>query len=145
MSKVVLFLCTGNYYRSRFAEIYFNFVAQREALPWRAVSRGLQVGRHGNKGPVSEYTQKRLGDLKIVCPTMEQMPNQCRPRDLEAASMVIALKEAEHRAMLASDFAGWEDRVTYWHVHDLDAATPDTALREIESLVENLVAELKAR
>jgi hypothetical protein len=30
-------------------------------------------------------------------------------------------------------------------VHDLDAATPDTALREIESLVENLVAELKAR
>jgi hypothetical protein len=36
--KNVLFLCTGNYYRSRFAEILFNSVAGRMGLPWSGVS-----------------------------------------------------------------------------------------------------------
>ena len=36
--KTVLFLCTGNYYRSRFAEILFNSVAGRMGLPWKASS-----------------------------------------------------------------------------------------------------------
>ena len=31
-SKTILFLCTGNYYRSRFAEILFNSVAGRMGL-----------------------------------------------------------------------------------------------------------------
>ena len=39
--KGVLFLCTGNYYRSRFAEILFNSVAGRMGLPWKAMSKGL--------------------------------------------------------------------------------------------------------
>src|SRR5438132_811728 len=34
--KTVLFLCTGNYYRSRFAEVLFNSVAGKMGLPWRA-------------------------------------------------------------------------------------------------------------
>ena len=38
--KFVLFLCTGNYYRSRFAESLFNSVAGKMGLPWRASSRG---------------------------------------------------------------------------------------------------------
>ena len=36
--KTVLFLCTGNYYRSRFAEILFNSVASKLGLPWQASS-----------------------------------------------------------------------------------------------------------
>jgi protein-tyrosine-phosphatase len=36
--KTVLFLCTGSYYRSRFAEIYFNSVALKIGLPWKATS-----------------------------------------------------------------------------------------------------------
>jgi len=38
--KKILFLCTGNYYRSRYAEEIFNHLAKREDLPWRAFSRG---------------------------------------------------------------------------------------------------------
>ena len=39
--KTVLFLCTGNHYRSRFAEILFDSVARKLGLPWRASSKGL--------------------------------------------------------------------------------------------------------
>jgi len=38
--RTVLFLCTGNYYRSRHAEAVFNHHAERLGLGWRAVSRG---------------------------------------------------------------------------------------------------------
>ena len=41
MSHKVLFLCTGNYYRSRFAEMLFNALASRKDLDWTADSRGL--------------------------------------------------------------------------------------------------------
>ena len=52
--RSVLFLCTGNYYRSRFAEIVFNSVAERMGLPWRASSRGLALGRGvNNVGPMA--------------------------------------------------------------------------------------------
>ena len=53
-SKVVLFLCTGNYYRSRFAEALFNSVAGKMGLPWRATSRGLALERGvHNVGPMA--------------------------------------------------------------------------------------------
>jgi protein-tyrosine phosphatase len=30
--KIMLFLCTGNYYRSRFAELLFNHLAKQRGL-----------------------------------------------------------------------------------------------------------------
>jgi hypothetical protein len=39
--KIMLFLCTGNYYRSRFAELLFNHLAKQRGLDWQATSRGL--------------------------------------------------------------------------------------------------------
>lgn len=140
----VLFLCTGNYYRSRFAEVYFNALARRSGLDWRAVSRGLKIGWPGNVGTVSPHTDARLKDLGIDCETLRQMPVECDELDLSAADLVIALKEDEHRPMLADRFAGWENRVTYWHVHDLDGAEPSVALMEIEELVTQLIEELRA-
>jgi hypothetical protein len=44
--------------------------------------------------------------------------------------------------MLDQCFAGWSDRVEYWDVHDVDGATPDVALKEIEELVGELVRTL---
>jgi protein-tyrosine phosphatase len=52
--NTVLFLCTGNYYRSRYAEILFNSVARKMSLPWRASSRGLALERGvNNVGPMA--------------------------------------------------------------------------------------------
>jgi protein-tyrosine phosphatase len=145
MSRIVLFLCTGNYYRSRFAEILFNARAAERSLDWRATSRGLRIGWPGNIGPISPHTEKRLAELKLDWSHARHMPLLCRECDLQSASLVIALKEAEHRAMLAERFGAWADRVSYWHVHDVDAAHPEEALAEIEALVEAMLKDLANR
>jgi protein-tyrosine phosphatase len=143
MMRTVLFLCTGNYYRSRFAEVLFCDLAARENLDWRATSRGLRIGWPGNLGAVSPHTENRLEKLGLDGTAFRHMPMQCRDCDLAGADRVVALKEAEHRPMLSKSFPAWVDRVTYWHVHDIDAAHPEDALDEIEQLVRQLVAELK--
>jgi protein-tyrosine phosphatase len=48
--QTVLFLCTGNYYRSRLAEVYFNALAPGWRLRWRADSRALRLNS-ANPGP----------------------------------------------------------------------------------------------
>jgi protein-tyrosine phosphatase len=59
--KTVLFLCTGNYYRSRFAEILFNSVAGRMGLTWKSSSRGLALEWGvNNVGPMAVAAVKAL-------------------------------------------------------------------------------------
>src|SRR5437762_7289347 len=105
--KHVLFLCTGNYYRSRFAEIVFNALAERERADWRALSRGLKLGYPTNLGAMSPLTEQRLAELGLSIDEYRHMPLACRACDLEAADLVIALKEDEHRQMLAERFGNW--------------------------------------
>jgi protein-tyrosine phosphatase len=143
--NILLFLCTGNYYRSRYAEIYFNHRARAEMLNWHAISRGLATEKGvWNIGPISQHTLKRMRLRRIDCNSVERSPQQCSEADLAAAARIIALKEAEHRQMLEDRHPDWPDRVEYWHVHDLDLATADQALAEIEGLVEELLSDLAA-
>jgi len=64
--KGVLFLCTGNYYRSRFAEVLFNALAREHGLPWRAESRGLALERGvNNVGPMAASAVKALEAMGV--------------------------------------------------------------------------------
>ena len=116
----VLFLCTGNYYRSRFAEILFNSLAQEAGLDWVAGSCGLAVDwSNNNVGAISSYTVAALADRGIAVIDGERFPVQAQAQHLEEADLIVAVKEAEHRPLLAERFPGWEDRIEYWYVHDL--------------------------
>src|SRR5689334_9155082 len=96
--KRILFLCTGNYYRSRFAEILFNAVAGKMGLPWRASSRGLALERGVNNiGPLSIQAKKALEALGVrTTEEFARMPMTVTQEDLEQADRIIALKQAEH-------------------------------------------------
>jgi protein-tyrosine phosphatase len=143
--KKVLFLCTGNYYRSRYAEELFNFHARTEALPWRAFSRGLADKiPPENIGPISRHTLKALQERAIVPEGAERYPLLCSLADFDLAKFVVALKEAEHRPFLVKRFPGWEDRVLYWHVHDIDVAKPVKAIAMMDRLVRDLIRNIKA-
>lgn len=138
-----LFLCTGNYYRSRFAELLFNSRARAALLSWTAYSRGLALERGSkNVGPISVLAVKSLETHGIRVPTGVRFPLQVCEQDLRAADLVIALKEAEHRPLLVQCFPAWPDRVEYWHIDDLDAATSETALAAIEQEVTKLIVRL---
>jgi len=139
--RAVLFLCTGNYYRSRFAEGLFNHLAGQLRLGWRADSCGLALGdaETENVGPISIYTIEALKLRSIPIAEPIRYPRTVTLADLTSAELIVALKEAEHRALMQQCFPDWERRITYWHVHDLDQAPPHVALAEIEKLVRSLI------
>jgi protein-tyrosine phosphatase len=142
--KSVLFLCTGNYYRSRFAEILFNRLAANAGLDWRADSRGLRAGpESGNVGPISRYAVEGLRVRGIAVNGDARFPLPLSEAELSAADLVVAVKEAEHRPLLAQQFPDWADRVEYWHVDDLDCSGPEEALARLESHVVNLLLRLR--
>jgi protein-tyrosine phosphatase len=141
--KKILFLCTGNYYRSRYAEELFNHLAVQSKLDWEATSRALAIERgKDNVGPIARATVAALVADDISPAGAERMPLSCTADDLSAADVVVAVKEDEHRELLALRYTGWEDRVVYWHVHDVDMAHPDVALAELKQHVTDLVREI---
>jgi protein-tyrosine phosphatase len=146
MSKMrILFLCTGNYYRSRFAEELFNHHAQREAVNWQATSRALASERlSANIGPISQHTVEALRVRNIAPSGATRLPAACTVADLEAADIVVAMKEAEHRELIRTKFPKWEERVIYWNVHDIDAASPWDAIEVIDRLVMALMREIRS-
>ena len=136
MPKQLLFLCSGNYYRSRFAEHWFNALAQHYKLDWVADSRGLADDLTVNVGPIANATVEALAQRGVVLPTPYRDPLPTTAADFAQADWVIALKEAEHRPMMQRKFAAWADRITYWHIHDLDVWSADKGLSILAAEIE---------
>jgi protein-tyrosine-phosphatase len=96
----ILFLCTGNYYRSRFAEHLFNDRARSAGLAWEASSRALAIERgRDNVGPMSIHAVEALAERGVRVST-ERLPLPCTVEDLLSADLTIAVQEAEHRPLL---------------------------------------------
>lgn len=139
--KTVLFLCTGNYYRSRFAEELFNGLAERAGLAWRAVSAGL-AAYETEYASIAADTVRELARRQIAVASPPRRPRQVRESDLTGADRVIALNEGEHWPMLAEQFPDWVERVEYWHIPDMGEAPAREALGAAERKVRALVREL---
>ncbi len=139
----VLFLCTGNYFRSRFAEIYFNHGALLNGLPARAESRGLAIELgHANLGPISAHALRVLAARGIGLEPPMRYPLPLAEADLLRHAHIVAVKEAEHRPLLDRKFPGWSDRVEYWHVDDIDCAPAEDAIALLEQEVDGLLRRL---
>ncbi len=140
--NTVLFLCTGNYYRSRYAEIVFNELARERGLPWIATSRGLAPSPR-NVGPLSQHTHAALGRRGIDPAPHLRDPIAVTDADFAAAGLVVAVKEAEHRAMVERNFPQRISQVEFWHVHDLDCSEPVDTIASLDVLLVALVERLQ--
>jgi protein-tyrosine phosphatase len=144
--KIILFLCTGNYYRSRFAELLFNSNALRVQLGWQAASRGLALELGNNVGPISLHALNRLRARGVALDHARlRAPLPLAQADLIRADRVIALKREEHLPMITQRFPEWVSRIEYWQVDDLHLAAPDEALGTIEENVTTLIERLCAK
>lgn len=153
----VLFVCTGNFFRSAFAELYFNHLAtenrrlpagdpRRKAVAWVAESRGLdpaQLSPTQRAARMSQYALARLRQLGIPVPAdpatrlPAHTPRRLAIHDLERCERVVAMHDASHRPMLrrflarsggrSRDPEALLARVTYWNIDDV-TATPAVPL-----------------
>ena len=139
--KTVLFLCSGNYYRSRLAEVLFEREAQRRGLGWRAISRGFRLSAN-NVGPISPHALEALAERNIETPAVERGPQVVTRADLEQADLIVAVKESEHRPKALAAFPDWAERIEYWAIDDIDCAEPAQAVPLLEAEVLRLVERL---
>src|SRR5579884_4282400 len=137
--KAILFLCTGNYYRSRFAEVLFASVARKMSLPWQVSSRGLALERGvRNIGAMATAAIRTLEAKGIHDgERCSRFPAQVTVEELEQADVIVALSHSEHLPLLQERFPAFADRVEFWHVDD----APE-ALALIESKIMDLLARL---
>ncbi len=122
--KRVLFICSGNYYRSRLAEILFNHEAEIAGLPWVAESRGM-FKADGLKG-MSPYALSFLKDMKIELPAeTPRNPVGIEVEDLIEANLCIGMCREEHQPMVEQKFMALAkklhqaQRLRYWTIYDI--------------------------
>ena len=124
LKKRVLFVCSGNYYRSRLAEILFNHEATASGIAWAADSRGL-LDTKDLKG-LSDQAARYLKQVKLE--NLTDDPRNPLTMDLEdftGADLVVAMCEGEHRSMIEQKFASIAKamlnagKLRYWNVHDV--------------------------
>mgnify|MGYP003110121160 CR=1 FL=1 len=138
----ILFICTANYYRSRFAEAVFNHLAHRKELDWTAFSRG----RIPEEAPPGLSPHAANG-LRLVGVDPQFFPKDKTPlqeEDFEEADRVIALKKDEHEPMLRDRFPNYVNQVTFWDVSDIPHVSPPQAMLQIKGNIETLLSELEA-
>ena len=143
----VLFLCTGNYFRSRFSQALFQQLIEINQATGRLQvdSAGLKVDPNsGNVGPMAPEAISALQDRGVtVDPASLAAPKQVTEADLDAADVVVAVDEAAHRPMVQQQFPAWEDRIRFWTVKDLDEEDGVDPIAQLEHRVQQLFDELK--
>jgi predicted translation initiation factor SUI1 len=136
--RTVLFLCTGNYYRSRVAAGLFNSVAGKMGLPGRASSRGLALERGvHNVGSmaVAAINALEARGLRGIA-DVARLPTPVTADDFDIADWIVALKEAEHLPLLRERCPAWAEKVEFWQVDDAP---------EAQAVIEREVMVLTAR
>lgn len=143
--KRLLFLCTGNHYRSRFAEEYWNELVEREAVTWRADSRALgEPPDPREHGTMSADALAELARLGIRSRGALRPPLRVRDEDFARSSHVIALDGDEHRPMVLRLFPVQLELIEYWDIGDVWKEEPKSAMRRLVHHLELLLLDLRA-
>ena len=141
----LLFLCTGNYYRSRFAEEYFNQRCDELGLSWNADSRGLAERMDAfpeNFGPMSVHALRYLEVYGVTPRALRRYPLSARADDFERFARIIALSRREHAPMLEARFPSFMARVEFFDVEDVEVERPEIALPRLVHRLDRLIDSL---
>ncbi|HEY5621636.1 MAG TPA: low molecular weight phosphatase family protein [Pontiella sp.] len=145
MMKKILFLCSGNYYRSRMAEEYFNHCAARDGMDWQADSMALRsdLEMTGNEGPLSLNALNQLRGHNIPIRNADRMPRTLLPDKLPLFSRIVAMSRREHEPMIRQICPDIFSRLEYWEIGDIGVDLPEEAFEKVRRNVDRLIVQLK--
>ena len=141
--RSILFLCSGHSYRSRYAEILFNQLAEKQQLDWRAKSASLIVDWLNHPITPSAELIAMLSDHAVVIPADFPAPIQVLETDFAAADLLIALHQEEHRPIFQARFPEWEDEVEYWEIQDTKFSSNCEWVQQLTAMIVLLLEDLR--
>jgi protein-tyrosine phosphatase len=134
--KTVLFICTANFFRSRYAEAYFNCLADWNKSPHRAVSAGISIDP--NIGPISSYSLYRMVERGIDNKCMSLQAKKLYSGDVDAADVAVCVYKKEHKPMMELLYESVENQIIYWDIPDINEISPNQSLDLVEKSVDIL-------
>ena len=139
--KKILFVCTANIFRSRFAEEVFNSLATDSSSSLIAFSAGMKVG---------EFTTR-----KIYYPALEQLKRyNIKPirenelsthiddLNLDEYDRIICMDEPEHKPMVEENTNLKGRDVEYWNIVDIPEEDSRVSLPMCYEKVNELFSEM---
>ena len=163
-AKQILFVCTGNLYRSKYAEACFNYLCmQNNVKNIRAFSRGLMVkdtkeydhGKFTFPLRLSKYAYEKMENRGIPIFLIGATNQGIDEYDCESASKIILMNRKEHLPIMEKKFPNYLDKVVCMGVGDVnylpelnyqgETWEPNKALDRIELDVGNLFSKMLYR
>jgi protein-tyrosine phosphatase len=142
--KSILFLCSGNYYRSRFAEEYFNHLSTKFGAFWQAESKGLyqDLSFLQNIGSISIFTLQEMEKRGLTCQNRDRFPVSVTYDDFSRYDLRVAMDKDEHYPLVERYFPHLEVDIEYWDIKDIDFEDPVTACARAAENIERLMEKL---
>lgn len=140
----MVFICTGNYFRSKFAEIYFNYVSNRLKLDWVAISRGIDISNPNNVGCISQNAINQLNYLGIPLPNDISPPTLLTNFDFVNAGCLIAVNHTEHFSAISSNYNFEDAALLYWDIKDIQEENPTLSLNKLKAKIDDLITTLQS-
>ena len=138
----ILFVCTGNIFRSRFAEEVFNHLCKINGVDATAFSAGLQVGRYKQR-KIYWPAMNELERLKIEPLRSNEDSVHINDIDVSIYDQIICMDEEEHKPMVRSNELLSGFIFQYWNIVDMPKVPSDISHPRCYKKVETLIDQLK--
>ena len=116
--KKILFVCTANIFRSRFAEEVFNSLAIDSGVSLNAFSAGLKVGQFTTR-KIYYPALKQLERYNIKPLREDEISTHIDDLNLDEYERIICMDEPEHRPMVDENSNLKGRNVEYWNIVDI--------------------------
>jgi|TARA_B110000467_G_C18175542_1_gene397632 protein-tyrosine phosphatase len=116
--KKVLFVCTANIHRSRFAEEVFNHLAKKSDKDYHAFSAGLKVGDFSYR-EIYYPALENLKNFKIEPIRPKELSKHIDNVILEEYYKIICMDKNEHRPMVNANPRLSKYHFEYWDIVDI--------------------------
>lgn len=141
-----IFICTGNFYRSRFAEAYFNFLSDKFQLPAFAKSAGFKPHLADDKaaveGEISLLAKNKLDTMGISKVYYDKKRELLEENMLKEADFIIVLDKDEHFSMMKELFPKYLEKSIFYDAKDIEFCDHNIALNYIKKMIENEIYKI---